>query len=66
MELSSATLYNKLEGSSGSVLQHAALSVLEDTMAQDGELLLQLLEQPDPAQTARQQLADGKPLDVRV
>jgi hypothetical protein len=66
MELSSASLYSRLEGGPDSVLQHAALSVLEDAMTQDGELLMQLLQQPDPAQLARQQLADGRRLDVRV
>lgn len=66
MELSSASLYSRLEGGSDSVLQHAALSVLEDAMAQDGALLEQLLQQPAPAQLAQQQLAEGRPLDVRV
>ncbi len=66
MELSSASLYNRLEGGSDSVLQSAAASVLEDAMTHDGKLLEQLLQQPAPAQLAQQQLAEGKPLDVRV
>lgn len=66
MELSSASLHNRLEGGPDSVLQPAAMSVLEDAMAQDGKLLEQLLQQPAPAQLAQQQIAEGKPLDVRV
>lgn len=66
MELSSAALHNRLEGGPDSVLQSAAMTVLDNAVQQDGQLLAQLLQQPSPAQLARQQLAEGKPLDVRV
>lgn len=65
MEIASAALYNKLEGGKGSVLQQAAVSVLKDTQTQDAFLLEQLL-QPNPAQTAQEQITTGKPLDVRA
>lgn len=65
MEISSASLYNKLEGNPGAVLQEAALSVLKDAETRDGDVALQLL-QDNPAQSAQKQLAEGKPLDVRA
>lgn len=65
MEITSAALYNKLEGGQGSVLQQAAISVLKDAQTQDTQVLEQLL-QSNPAQTAQQQIAEGKPLDVRA
>lgn len=65
MEIASASLYNKLEGGQGAVLQQAAVSVLKDTETQPAESLEKLLKS-NPSETAQQQLAEGKSLNVRV